>query len=198
MTRDEDVVTARELGVNAIGFIMWPNSPRFVDPTQVASLVKRASADVIPVGVLVRPTRDEILAARDAGVRAVQIHGLAADPAALASLDPPADLEVWLAASLEHPLDTLPRGRRLLLDAHDPIRHGGTGTTIDWQRSAAAARCFELLLAGGLTPENVVAAIRAVRPFGVDVASGIEDGPGRKNPRAMTAFVAAVREADQG
>ena len=199
MTRQEDVLTACELGVNALGFVMWAGSPRFVDPGRVASLVKLASPGVTPVAVLVTPTRDEIAAARDAGVKAVQIHGIADDRAALTSLEAASvELDVWLATSFEHSLASLPRGRRVLLDAHDPIRHGGTGTTIDWQRSAAAAQSFELMLAGGLTPENVVAAIRTVRPFGVDVASGIEDRPGTKNARAMTAFVAAVREADQG
>jgi phosphoribosylanthranilate isomerase len=198
MTREDDVLTACALGVNAIGFIMWPNSPRFVETTRVASLVRCADAAVIPVGVLVRPTRDELRAARDAGVRAVQIHGIAGDSAALASVDSSADVDVWIATSFEDQLDSLPRGRRVLLDAHDPVRHGGTGRTIDWHRSVAAAQGYELMLAGGLTPQNVALAIRTVRPFGVDVASGIEDRPGQKDPRAMTAFVAAVREADQG
>jgi phosphoribosylanthranilate isomerase len=85
----------------------------------------------------------------------------------------------------------------LLLDVHDPERHGGTGRTIDWARAAAIAAARRVLLAGGLTSGNVADAIRQVRPYGVDVASGIEDRPGIKNAGAMKAFMAAVREADQ-
>jgi phosphoribosylanthranilate isomerase len=85
----------------------------------------------------------------------------------------------------------------IVLDAHDPVRHGGTGRTIDWNRAARIAAARRVLLAGGLTPANVAAAIRQVRPYGVDVASGIEDRPGIKDPELMRAFVRAVRQADE-
>jgi len=84
----------------------------------------------------------------------------------------------------------------LILDAHDPVKQGGTGQTIDWQRASAVAATRPTILAGGLTPANVADAIRTVRPFGVDVASGIETAAGVKSEQAMRAFVAAVRGAN--
>ena len=198
MTRDDDVLAACDLGVNAVGFVMWPGSPRFVTAARAAALVKRLSHDVAAVGVLVAPGRDDLVAARDAGLAAIQVHGSTPDVNTLAGLDGMmTPLAVWVATSLAEPLDMIPRGRRVLLDAHDPVRHCGTGRTIDWHRAAAAAERFELMLAGGLRPQNVATAVRTVRPFGVDVASGIEDRPGIKNSQAMKGFVAAVREADE-
>jgi phosphoribosylanthranilate isomerase len=198
MTREADVQNAGELGVHALGFVMWPGSPRFVERSRVASLVKLMPQETTPVGVLVAPSHDEIIAARDAGLKAIQVHGMAYTADTLARLDAVAGVDIWIAASLEQTLEAIPVGRRVLLDAHDPIRHGGTGRTIDWQQSAAAAARFQLVLAGGLTAQNVAAAIRTVGPFGVDVASGIEDRPGIKNAQAMKSFVAAVHEADRG
>jgi phosphoribosylanthranilate isomerase len=83
-----------------------------------------------------------------------------------------------------------------LLDAHDPVRHGGTGRVIDWLAAARVAATRRVLLAGGLTPANVGDAIAAVRPWGVDVASGVEASPGRKRRDLLEQFVAAVRAAD--
>ncbi len=83
----------------------------------------------------------------------------------------------------------------LLMDAADPVRRGGTGLTIDWARAAALARERRIVLAGGLTPENVGEAIRAVRPYGVDVSSGVEDSPGVKNVDKVERFLAGARGA---
>jgi phosphoribosylanthranilate isomerase len=81
------------------------------------------------------------------------------------------------------------------MDAADPLRRGGTGTTVDWQQAAAAARNLRVVLAGGLTPDNVAAAIDTVRPFGVDVSSGVEDAPGVKNQDKVARFLASARSA---
>jgi phosphoribosylanthranilate isomerase len=146
------------------------------------------AANVLPVGVFVSPADEDIARARDAGVRVIQVHGERRDTASG---------EVWVAFSLEGAFDDLSSDATLLLDAHDPVRHGGTGRTIDWARAAAIATRRRVMLAGGLTPDNVADAIRQVKPYGVDVASGIEERPGIKSAAAMKAFVAAVREADQ-
>jgi phosphoribosylanthranilate isomerase len=188
MTREDDVRAACDLGVHALGFVMWPKSPRCADAVRVRSLVRAMSDSVTPVGVFVSPTREEMMAARDAGVRVFQLHQRG---------DAIPDGELWIAASLESDLDAIAADIPLVLDAHDPVRHGGTGRTIDWSRAAAVAARRRTILAGGLTVANVATAISQVRPFGVDVASGIEDQPGIKNAQAMKAFVTAVREADQ-
>jgi phosphoribosylanthranilate isomerase len=89
-------------------------------------------------------------------------------------------------------VDAVPSRATVLLDAHDPARRGGTGATVDWTRAAQAARRRPVLLAGGLKPDNVRSAIDAVRPFGIDVSSGVESAPGVKDPDKLRALFAAV------
>jgi phosphoribosylanthranilate isomerase len=193
MTQEDDVRAACALGVNALGFVLWPQSPRCVAVHQLARLVRAMRPDVTPVGVFVSPALDELRAAQDAGIRVAQLHG----PLDAEMLGNAGSLELWRARSLEDELDTIADGITLVLDAHDPERHGGTGKPIDWKRAATLAAKRRIVLAGGLTPDNVEEAIRRVRPLGVDVASGIEDRPGIKNRSAMSAFVAAVRRTTE-
>lgn len=194
LTRPEDARLAAHLEVEAVGVVLWPGSPRAVDLAQAAAL-----CDVLPpwtarVGVFVTPTIDEVATAiRAVGLGAVQIHG-AGDPAPYRALRVPV---LW-AASLRpgQPDPVAPDGMTLHLDAHDPVTHGGTGRTIDWTRArVVAARERRIVLAGGLTAENVGRAIAEVRPWGVDVSSGVEATPGIKSAVRMKAFVAAVRGA---
>jgi phosphoribosylanthranilate isomerase len=192
MTREQDVRDAVALGADAVGFVLWEGSPRCVAPHRLAALIACLSPSVVPVGVFVRPTRDDIQRGIDAGIRLVQLHGLEEQPTE-------ASVETWIAVSLERDrfIAALPRETTVLLDAHDPSRHGGTGRTIDWSRAADVSAERRMVLAGGLTAANVADAIRTVRPYGVDVSSGIEDTPGVKNAGAMRAFAVAVRQADQ-
>ena len=189
MTREQDVRLAGALGVDAVGFVLWPTSPRAVDPARLAALIRVLPTSTAPVGVFVSPSNDDLDRAIDAGIRIVQIHGATAP-----GFVPPTT--VWVSRSLEAGFEDVSREMTLVLDAHDPARHGGTGQAIDWARAATIAAARRVVLAGGLTAANVAEAIRQVRPYGVDVASGIEDRPGVKNAQAMEAFVAAVREAD--
>ena len=188
MTREADVAAACELGVDAIGFVLWPASPRCIEVDRLAPLIRMLPPDVIPVGVFVSPHQGDVSWARDAGVQVVQVHG--GNGAGL-------DGRVWVARALDMDVEEIARNVTILLDANDPVRHGGTGRTIDWTRAATIAAARQVMLAGGLTPDNVGEAIRRVRPYGVDVASGIEERPGIKDAQAMQAFVTAVREAEQ-
>lgn len=190
MRRPEDVALACELGVDALGFVLWPRSPRFVAAETLARLVALIPEHIEPVGVMVRPDEGEIDRAVRAGIRVLQIHdGLDRE------WQTPAPL--WLSAHLDSDLSGISTEIPIVLDAHDPERHGGTGRTIDWNRAAAIAAGRRVLLAGGLTAANVAAAITQVRPYGVDVASGIETRPGVKDAQAMRQFMAAVREANR-
>ncbi len=192
LTRVEDARVAGDLGIEAAGLVLWAGSPRAVTLEQAAAVCAALPPWTMRVGVFVRPTIDELESSIAAiGLGAVQIHG-ADDPAAYRAVRVPV---VW-AASLRAgaPVPTTPAGMTLLLDAYDPDRHGGTGRTIDWsQARTVAQREGRLVLAGGLTPANVAHAIAAVRPWGVDVSSGVETTPGIKSPSCMEAFVAAVR-----
>jgi phosphoribosylanthranilate isomerase len=191
MTRIEDVALACELGVDAVGFVLWPNSPRAIDIGGVSALVKVLPDTVEPVGVFVTPSREELQAGLDAGIRVLQIHGWSAEGPSHWPTG------AWFAASTKTDLADVPAAATLLLDVHDPERHGGTGRMADWRWAASVAAERRVVLAGGLTPDNVATAIRCVRPYGVDVASGIETRPGIKSVEAMAAFVTAAREADQ-
>jgi phosphoribosylanthranilate isomerase len=187
VTRGEDLAVAVELGIDAVGFVLWPDSPRAISIAAVTRLIAGLPAAITPVGVFVCPSRDEVQRAIDG------IHGVA-DLSSVTGLP----CEAWLAASLGSPALNADTGATVVLDACDPERHGGTGNTIDWDAAGRLAVVRRLFLAGGLTPENVGEAIRRAKPYGVDVSSGIEDRPGIKNAASMRAFVAAVRRADLG
>ena len=193
ITRIDDAVLAAELGAAAVGLILWPGSPRAVEPSRARAIAQALPPFVTPVLVMVSPTLDDVRrAVEEIGTGVVQLHGPL-------ELEPFLD-ESWsiVRAATAEQLDALAVDARatLLLDASDPERHGGTGTTIDWAWAARAAAARRVVLAGGLRPENVARAIHEVRPYAVDVASGVEVSPGVKDPRRMRAFAASVREAD--
>ncbi len=190
LTRREDAEAACEAGADLVGFVLWTKSPRATTLARVREIVPRLPGSVMPVGVFVDPTADDVKAAEDAGVRLAQIHG--ALPAELRRVSIPIVRAVHLSQDGIEPdvSDEL-----VLLDAHDPALHGGTGRTIDWQRASLVARRRRVILAGGLTPANVRQAIDEVRPYAVDVASGVESQPGVKDHALVRAFIHAVKES---
>lgn len=194
LTRVEDARLAGHLEVDAIGVVLWAGSPRAVTREAAHELCRALPASTARVGVFVSPTLAEVAAAVHAvGLSAIQLHAVA-DPAPFLSLG----LPVLWAASLadDAPDPVTPPDTTLLLDAHDPTRHGGTGRTIDWTRAEILARRERrVVLAGGLTADNIGEAIARVRPYGVDTASGVEAAPGVKSAVRMKAFVDAVRRS---
>jgi phosphoribosylanthranilate isomerase len=197
-TRVDDAREAADAGVNAIGMVFWPGSPRCVTIERAAAIIASLPPFVTTVGVFVNESADTMAGmCRDLGLGAVQLHG--DEPAAVWSGWPcPVLKAVGVGPDFDpETLRTWPRGVVPLLDAADAVRRGGTGRPVDWNLAAAAARVRSLVLAGGLTPETVGAAIAAVRPPAVDVSSGIEVTPGVKDRERMRAFVLAVRRADE-
>lgn len=192
LTREQDVDAAAAADVDAVGFVLWPGSPRAVTAARARDLARRLPPWVTRVGVMVNPTAVEAgVAVADAGLGALQLHAVA-DPAPFVALGVPL---VWVAAlGPATPLPAAPTGVTLMVDAHDPDRHGGTGRAIDWARAAVLARTCRLVLAGGLTPDNVAAAVGLVRPYGVDVSSGVELSPGIKSADRILQFVTAARQ----
>ena len=187
-------MAAVEAGADAIGLVFWPSSPRAVSVAQARDIVRRLPALVTAVGVFVNQARQDVEAAAAAvGLSAVQLHGDEAAEAfanlalpvikAIGSRQEAAVLGEWPEATL-------------LVDAVDPVRRGGTARVADWEYAARVARRRPLILAGGLMPENVGAAIRAVRPWAVDVSSGVELAPGIKDVDRMAAFCRAVRATE--
>jgi phosphoribosylanthranilate isomerase len=193
ITRLEDALHAVEHGATALGFVFWRPSPRCVEPEAAASIIAELPTGVTSVGLFVNEQVERIRdVVAETRIRMVQLHG--DEPASYAaSLATP----VMRAVSLDRGSETAawPAGTTFLVDAADPIRRGGTGTRIDWQGAAALARGCRLVLAGGLTPENVAEAIEVVDPYGVDVSSGVEDAPGIKNADKVARFLASARSA---
>ena len=194
ITRLTDALHAVDQGATALGFILWPRSPRAVAPARAAEIIAELPSTITSVGVFVNEPIDGIQAvAATTGITAVQLHG-DEPPAYAAALAWPV-IRAIAADEIESACEAWPAETTLLLDTIDPIRRGGTGVPLDWSRAEMLARRRRVVLAGGLTPENVSAAIRAVRPFGVDVSSGVEASPGVKDFRKITRFVEQARLA---
>jgi phosphoribosylanthranilate isomerase len=192
ITRVEDARHAVEHGATALGFVFWPNSSRAVTTEQARAIVDTLPATIEAVGVFVNASAEEIRQiAAGARLSAVQLHGDEA-PEMARALAAPVFRSVTLADA-ERVIGEWPDSATLLLDAADPVRRGGTGVVVDWTKAAAIARVRRTVLAGGLTPANVAEAIAQVRPFGVDVSSGVESAPGIKDPDKVAAFLAAVK-----
>ncbi len=206
-TNLDDAIVAAEAGADLLGFILYPKSPRYVAPETIAAIVdglrRRGGRVPLLVGVLVNVAPAEILATLDvAGLDLAQLHGdePAGDFAALhgrafKALRPATQEQALTEADRFGPLGVT-AGPQLLIDAYDPRAYGGTGHKADWHAAAQVAQRFDrLLLAGGLTAENVAVAISAVQPWGVDVASGVESAPGRKDHDAVRRFIAVAKGA---
>lgn len=193
--RREDARLAAGLGASAVGFVFWPGSPRAISPAVARDIIATLPPFVAAVGVFVNQPPGEVLeTVAAAGLTAVQLHG-DEDPAVYASHG----LRVLKALAVGErfsPADAVrvPAGVTVLLDAHDPIRRGGTGRTIDWRAAAAVAGMRPVVLSGGLTPANVAEAVRTVRPYAVDVSSGVESAPGVKDESKLRAFFAALQQ----
>ena len=190
-------LAAAEAGADAIGLIFAP-SPRQVDAVQARRIAEALPPFVTRVGVVVNEPIDRLRALIDSvRLDAVQLHGDETPEfcAAVRGLG----VTVIKAVAVSGPVDVV-RLRALpvaavLLDAHRPGVRGGTGEPFDWEHAAPVARVMRVILSGGLTPENVAAGIAAVRPYGVDVRSGVETD-GRKDPAKIRAFITAARAAD--
>jgi phosphoribosylanthranilate isomerase len=197
ITRAEDARHAVQHGATALGFVFWPGSPRYIDPARAAQIIETLPPGVTSVGVFVDQPVDEIeQIVERAGVGTIQLHGDETSAHA-AALGRPV-LKATTIAAAETMLADWPDDTLVLLDAHDPVRRGGTGQTIDWAGAADLAARRRVVLAGGLTPDNVQEAIAVVRPYGVDVSSGVEQSPGVKDLDKMSRFLEQVRTAGHG
>jgi phosphoribosylanthranilate isomerase len=206
ITRVEDALMVAEAGADAIGLNFCPISPRYVSPESARRIADAVRDHVTCVGVFVNPAEEEVRAVvSDVGLDVVQLHG--DEPAELA-----AGLSRWIPVLKAFRIG--PEGwkpaveylshferlkglmRQVLFDAREPGQYGGTGKIADWDALKGYPQASwhpPFILAGGLTPENVASAIKALHPYGVDTASGVERSPGRKDPDLVARF---VREAE--
>jgi len=190
---------AVELGASAIGFVFWPGSPRFIDPHRARAIAAALPPGVTPVGVFVdQPVEFVASVAGLVSLGGVQLHGFEA-VGDYARVRPPLIKAIAVSNGFDPASASgLPAHVTVMLDAHDPVRRGGTGRTIDWSVAATIAAKRRTILSGGLHPDNVVEAVSRVRPYMIDVSSGVESAPGVKDPEALRAFFAAIASTDDG
>lgn len=203
ITSPEDGLFAAEAGADAVGFVFWPMSPRRVELDRAAAIGRLLPPFVLRVGVFVDASRDEMARAADTvGLDLLQLHG-EEPPEAFAALPRRALKAVRVGRGFKaiEALRYAGKAAGLLVDtrlAGDTAMPGGTGVPFDWSLvKGLRAQVPFLVLAGGLSAENVASAIAAVQPDAVDVSSGVEAVPGRKDPARVKAFVQAVRSMER-
>jgi phosphoribosylanthranilate isomerase len=198
ITRLEDAQAALDAGADLLGFNFYPQSPRYISPERAAEIIAALPQMIRCVGIFVNA---ELATVRriveTCRLDYVQLHGdespgfvQALSPRAFKALRPRSAEEAEIGAAAYAPLGPVDSAApALLLDAYRPGQYGGTGWQGDWTLAARLASRYRILLAGGLTPENVANAVRRVRPWGVDVASGVESAPGRKDHDKVRRFI---------
>ena len=197
ITNQIDGLHAIDSGADALGFVFYKKSPRHVSPKVVKAIVANLPPFVLPIGVFVNEEAQVVRDIMDeCGLALAQIHG---DETAdyCESLGRPVirgirlrDRNTFMAMA---EYKGRARVRGFVLDAFSENAYGGTGKTADWSLAKEAAQSFSFLLAGGLTPDNVQEAIQKVQPYGVDVSSGVEARPGKKDPAKIQAFIQAAK-----
>lgn len=194
ITNVEDGRAAAEAGADALGFVFHPSSPRCVTPGQARGIIDALPPTVCTVGVFVNLPPDEVLRVADlCGLDFIQLHG--SETPGYCRRFPRERLikavsfrsAVDFVATDDYPV------RAFLVDARDPVRFGGTGKTCDWDLARRFAARHPVILAGGLNADNVGAALEAVQPLAVDLSSGVEAAPGKKDHDKLRALAAAVR-----
>ena len=193
ITREEDALRAVRHGADAVGFVLWPGSPRAISVERAAAIVRVLPPFVWKVGVFVNATPDEVERATTAAkLDVAQLHGeedveryrhLAVRIMKSVALSEADDV----AEALALPADVMP-----LVDTPDRELRGGTGRVAAWDLAAEVAKARPILLAGGLNAENIIDAIERVHPWGVDLSSSLEDSPGVKNAGKVAVFFSAV------
>jgi len=200
ITNLEDALLSIEYGADQLGFNFYEKSPRYISLGDARDIIDKLEGGITTVGVFVNELIEEVIrVAIDAKIDAVQLHGSE-------SVQYVADTHSWSGLDVikafrvkpnltKHYIDEF-EATAVLLDGYLPGIYGGTGQIADWEFARIMAADSKVYLAGGLNPDNVDAAIETVRPFAVDVASGVESSPGRKDPEKVKRFLEAVRKAE--
>jgi phosphoribosylanthranilate isomerase len=226
ITNLEDALMAVDAGADALGFVFYEKSPRRIDPEVAREIAAKLPSNVERVGVFVNPSQSAIAVVEQVGLTAVQAHyGLNGGRAVarqneLTAVCRARCAKIYLALPMEQLLEAQDRievnfstffnsreGKpdipmnTVFLDSGNAQQPGGTGKVFDWQRAAPLieelGKRLKVVIAGGLTLSNVAEAIHTLKPWGVDVSSGVEASAGKKDPKKVRAFIAAVKKADQ-
>lgn len=195
LTNIGDALKSVELGADYLGFVLYPESPRFIDPAVLKTLISDLPGRTKTVGVFVNALPDEIIrVVKDCNLTVIQLHG-DEDLRELPAMPAP----VWKAVRIRSGTTELPPDARLadriVLDTSVEGLYGGTGKQIDVDSASAIAAKAEVMLGGGMNPENIAEVVSLVKPVGVDVSSGVEASPGIKDHARLAAFIRAARSA---
>ena len=188
VTNGRDAALAGGFGAAAIGMVFWPSSPRHIDTERARQIVSSLPPFISTVGVFVNQVEEARELASELRLSAVQFHGDESIEDCRGMTVPvikaiPVRDRSAIDAALAYPDKVT-----VLLDAHDPIRRGGTGSAIDWSVAAEISRERPVILSGGLNAENAMRAVDVVRPYAIDVSSGVESEPGRKDAAKLQAL----------
>jgi len=200
ITSAADAQAAIDAGANLLGFNFYSRSPRHIAEDQAAEIRARLPKRVKAVGIFVNRLPADVITLRSSvGLDAVQLHG-DEPPEMVAEIAPIVQVIKAFRVEPEFPLTTLDEYSQafaFLFDAAHTGQYGGTGRATDWDVARRASLKHRIILAGGLKVENVAAAVRIVRPYGVDVASGVESSPGKKDHGRLREFIEEVRRAER-
>lgn len=194
ITNTEDALAAAAYGADAVGFVFYRGSPRYVSPERAREIVSHLPPFLTTVGVFVNEKDEAMREVMEfTGMNVLQLHGD----------EPPAACGVWpkviKAFRVKDFVDLKPleacRVSSFLLDTYAPDTYGGTGVAFNWDIAVEAKRYGSVILSGGLTPDNVVKALRWVKPYAIDVSSGVEASKGKKDLKIMRAFIEEARKA---
>ena len=198
ITNMEDAVAAVEYGANALGFIFHPGSPRSIEPDTAKKIIFSLPPFTVTVGVFVDRDISEICKiASHSGINVIQLHGSESSEEYVSCRKVIKAIRVKELTDLEQ-ISSYKAASAILLDTYSHNRIGGTGETFNWNIALEAKKFGRIILAGGLTPENVEKAVKMVRPYGIDVASGVEGAyAGRKDHKKLKSFIEIAHNAFQ-
>jgi phosphoribosylanthranilate isomerase len=197
ITNLEDAIAACGAGADALGFVFYKGSPRYISPLEAGEIIRSLPPFLTPVGVFVDDAADVVReSAVISGVRVLQFHG-SESPDYCRSFGMPY-VKAFRVRDMESlsGLERYADASAYLLDAFSESEFGGTGMTFNWDAAVYAKRFGRIILAGGLTPENVAKAVSTVMPYAVDVSSGVEAAKGRKDHEAVKRFIANAKGHD--
>jgi phosphoribosylanthranilate isomerase len=194
ITNAEDASAAVEYGADALGFVFYPKSPRSVTPEIARSIINTLPPFVTTVGVFVNETAETINRIKaETGITMVQLHG---DESPAFCLQWPHVIKAFRVAALSD-LEAFEHytASAFLLDTYSPAKYGGTGQVFNWEIAVEAKRYGSIILAGGLTADNVAKAVAKVRPYAIDVSSGVERAKGKKDLVKLRLFIERAKAA---
>jgi phosphoribosylanthranilate isomerase len=197
ITRLEDALRAVDSGADAIGFNFYSGSKRYISPIEAGAIVEELPSRVLTVGVFVNPEREYVMKIlSEVKLGALQFSG-DEPPSAVEGYQLPVFKAIHVKGIDSIHASSLFKVHAFLLDAYRAGEFGGTGRSFDWKIGRKANEFGKVIVAGGLTPENVADAVREARPYGVDVSGGVETSPGKKDHKKIETFVSAAREAHE-